>query len=94
MWREARKTRSTGRERFAEMAAAFVLAAPATYIFEGVGTHVIDQVFSLMLSPLALNALYFGAATFAFLELFESARRQGTLMNRRIVPKNLGFPAG
>jgi ABC-2 type transport system permease protein len=43
---------------------------------------VIDQVFraDLMLRAFALNALYFGAATFALLKLLESARRQGTLM--------------
>jgi ABC-2 type transport system permease protein len=33
-----------------------------------------------MLGALGLNALYFAAATFAFLRLLESARRQGTLM--------------
>jgi ABC-2 type transport system permease protein len=34
----------------------------------------------LMLQALLLNIVYFCAATFAFLKLLESARRQGTLM--------------
>jgi ABC-2 type transport system permease protein len=55
---------------------------PPTYVFEGLRALVIDQVFraDLMLRAFALNAVYFGAATFAFLKLLESARRQGTLM--------------
>ena len=55
---------------------------PPTYVFEGLRALVIDRVFrtDLMLGALGLNALYFGAATFAFLRLLESARRQGTLM--------------
>ena len=55
---------------------------PPTYVFEGLRALVIDRVFraDLMLSALCLNALYFGAATFAFLRLLESARREGTLM--------------
>jgi ABC-2 type transport system permease protein len=55
---------------------------PPTYVFEGLRALVIDRVFraDLMLAAFALNALYFGAATFAFLRLLASARRQGTLM--------------
>jgi ABC-2 type transport system permease protein len=55
---------------------------PPTYVFEGLRALVIDRVFrpDLMLEAFALNALYFGAATFAFLRLLASARRQGTLM--------------
>lgn len=55
---------------------------PPTYVFEGLRALIVDRVFhaDLMLGALALNAAYFGAATFAFLRLLESARRQGTLM--------------
>jgi ABC-2 type transport system permease protein len=55
---------------------------PPTYVFEGLRALVIDHVVraDLMLEALGLNALYFGAATFAFLHLLASARRQGTLM--------------
>ena len=55
---------------------------PPTYVFEGLRALVIDQVFrgDLMLWALGLNALYFCAATFAFLRLLEGARRQGMLM--------------
>ena len=55
---------------------------PPTYVFEGLRAMLIERVFraDLMLGALGLNALYFGAAVFAFLRLMESARRQGTLM--------------
>jgi ABC-2 type transport system permease protein len=55
---------------------------PPTYVFEGLRALIIDRVFraDLMLGALGLNALYFGAAAFAFLRLLESARREGTLM--------------
>ena len=55
---------------------------PPTYVFEGLRALIIDHVFraDLMLWAFALNVFYFGAATFAFLALLESARRQGTLM--------------
>jgi ABC-2 type transport system permease protein len=55
---------------------------PPTYVFEGLRALIIDHVFrpDLMLWAFALNAFYFGAATFAFLKLLESARRQGTLI--------------
>lgn len=55
---------------------------PPTYVFEGLRALIIDRVFraDLMLWAFGLNALYFGAATFAFLRLLESARREGTLM--------------
>jgi ABC-2 type transport system permease protein len=55
---------------------------PPTYVFEGLRALVVDRVFraDLMLGALALNALYFGAAAFAFLRLLASARREGTLM--------------
>jgi ABC-2 type transport system permease protein len=55
---------------------------PPTYVFEGLRALVIDRVFraDLMLGALVLNAAFFGAATFAFLHLLESARREGMLM--------------
>jgi ABC-2 type transport system permease protein len=55
---------------------------PPTYVFEGLRALVIDNVLrgDLMLQALLLNIVYFCAATFAFLKLLESARRQGTLM--------------
>jgi ABC-2 type transport system permease protein len=55
---------------------------PPTYVFEGLRALVIDHVFraDLMLGALVLNAAFFGAATFAFLRLLESARREGMLM--------------
>jgi ABC-2 type transport system permease protein len=55
---------------------------PPTYVFEGLRALIIDHVFraELMVQAIALNAIYFGAATFSFLALLESARRQGTLV--------------
>jgi len=60
----------------------FAWLLPPTYVFEGLRALVIDGVFrgDLMLGALGLNALYFGAAAFAFLRLLDSARREGTLM--------------
>jgi ABC-2 type transport system permease protein len=57
-------------------------ALPPTYVFEGLRALLIDHTFrtDLMFEALALNALYFCAAAFAFLRLLESARRQGSLM--------------
>jgi ABC-2 type transport system permease protein len=55
---------------------------PPTYVFEGMRALLIDNVFrsDLMIEALALNALIFGVAVFAFLRLLESARRHGSLM--------------
>jgi ABC-2 type transport system permease protein len=55
---------------------------PPTYVFEGMRALMIDHVFrsDLMAAALALNVVFFGAATYAFLRLLESARRLGTLM--------------
>ncbi|MGN6747769.1 MAG: ABC transporter permease [Xanthobacteraceae bacterium] len=55
---------------------------PPTYVFEGMRALVIDKVFrpDLMLEALALNALWFAAGAFGFLQLLRSARRQGSLM--------------
>lgn len=61
---------------------ALAWALPPTYVFEGMRALLIDQVFraDLMLAALALNLLYFCAATLAFLKLLDSARRQGSLL--------------
>jgi ABC-2 type transport system permease protein len=55
---------------------------PPTYVFEGMRALLIDNVFraDLMIEALALNAVFFGAAVFAFLKLLASARRHGSLM--------------
>ena len=60
----------------------FAWALPPTYVFEGMRALLIEQVFrgDLMLAALALNAVYFVAATVAFLKLLDSARRQGSLL--------------
>ena len=57
-------------------------ALPPTYVFEGMRALVMEQVFraDLMVAAFALNALYFGAAVLAFLELLKSARRGGSLL--------------
>ena len=55
---------------------------PPTYVFEGMRDLVIDKVFrpDLMLAALALNAVLFAAGVFGFLQLLQSARRHGSLM--------------
>jgi len=55
---------------------------PPTYVFEGMRALVIDKVFrpDLMLAALALNAVLFAAGVFGFLQLLQSARRHGSLM--------------
>jgi ABC-2 type transport system permease protein len=55
---------------------------PPTYVFEGMRALVMDHVFrpDLMVEAFALNALYFGAAVTAFLQLLNSARRAGSLL--------------
>ena len=55
---------------------------PPTYVFEGMRALLIDRVFhaGLMLQALALNAVFFTAASIAFLALLNSARRQGSLL--------------
>lgn len=57
-------------------------ALPPTYVFEGMRALLIEQVFrgDLMLTALALNVVYFTAATGAFLKLLDGARRQGSLL--------------
>ena len=55
---------------------------PPTYVFEGMRALVVDQTFraDLMIQALGLNAVWFAAATLAFLALLASARRNGSLM--------------
>jgi ABC-2 type transport system permease protein len=57
-------------------------ALPPTYVFEGMRALLVDQTFrsDLMLQALALNAVYFVAAAFAFMRLLDSAREQGSLL--------------
>jgi ABC-2 type transport system permease protein len=57
-------------------------ALPPTYVFEGMRALIMQQTFraDLMLEALALNAVYFVAASLAFLALLESARRAGSLL--------------
>lgn len=57
-------------------------ALPPTYVFEGMRALLIEHVFraDLMLTALALNAVFFAAGTIGFLALLKSARRQGSLL--------------
>jgi len=61
---------------------AFAWALPPTYVFEGMRALLTDQTFraDLMIQALGLNAVWFAAATLAFLALLASARRNGSLM--------------
>jgi ABC-2 type transport system permease protein len=60
----------------------FAWALPPTYVFEGMRALLMAHTFrfDLMVQALALNAAWFAAATFAYLALLESARRNGSLM--------------
>jgi len=55
---------------------------PPTYVFEGMRALVIDHVFraDLMAEALALNIVFFAAASLAFFGLLHSARMQGSLL--------------
>jgi len=55
---------------------------PPTYVFEGMRTLVVNQVFraDLMIEAFLLNALYFSLSVLAFLGLLSSARRVGSLL--------------
>jgi ABC-2 type transport system permease protein len=55
---------------------------PPTYVFEGMRSLLIEQVFrpDLMLEALGLNAILFTAGAMAFLALLKSSRRNGSLM--------------
>ncbi len=60
-------------------------ALPPTYVFEGMRALLIDHVFraDLMVQAFAFNILLFGAASFAFVKLLDSARTHGTLLQSR-----------
>jgi ABC-2 type transport system permease protein len=55
---------------------------PPTYVFEGMRSLLIDQVFrvDLMVSALLINAVLLVASFAAFLALLNSARRHGSLL--------------
>lgn len=55
---------------------------PPTYVFEGMRALVTGHEFrgDFMVAALALNAIYFSAASVAFLALLDSARRNGSLV--------------
>src|SRR5712672_3810929 len=55
---------------------------PPTYVFEGMRSLLIDQVFrtDLMVSALLINAVLLMASFAAFLALLRSARRHGSLL--------------
>jgi len=57
-------------------------ALPPTYVFEGMRALLIDHVFraDLMLQAIALNVVFFTAGALAFLQLLNSARRHGSLL--------------
>jgi len=61
---------------------AVALALPPTYVFEGMRALLIEHIFraDLMWRALGLNALWFGAGVFGFLQLLNAARRHGALM--------------
>ena len=60
----------------------FAWALPPTYVFEGMRALLMEHTFraDLMIQALGLNAVWFAAATVAFLGLLASARRNGSLM--------------
>jgi len=55
---------------------------PPTYVFEGMRALILDGVFraDLMLAAFALNAAYFVVSVVIFLQLLNSARRNGSLL--------------
>jgi ABC-2 type transport system permease protein len=55
---------------------------PPTYVFEGMRALLLDKVFraDLMLQALMLNLVWFAAAIVVFLQLLQSARRHGSLL--------------
>lgn len=57
-------------------------ALPPTYVFEGMRALLIDHVFraDLMIEAFAFNIVLFAAASFAFMQLLQSARVQGSLL--------------
>jgi ABC-2 type transport system permease protein len=57
-------------------------ALPPTYVFEGLRAVLLDHILraDLMLAGLAIDALLFAGAAFAFARLLAGARRAGTLL--------------
>jgi len=57
-------------------------ALPPTYVFEGMRALILDHQFraDLMIMAFALNVAYFAAAVLVFLQLLNSARRIGSLL--------------
>jgi ABC-2 type transport system permease protein len=55
---------------------------PPTYVFEGMRALIMEHEFraDLMVQAFALNVVYFAAGAFAFLQLLQSSRRAGTLL--------------
>mgnify|MGYP005851513495 CR=1 FL=1 len=58
-------------------------ALPPTYVFEGMRALVVDGIFrtDLMIGALAINLVYLAAGAAAFLRLYDSARRAGSLLS-------------
>jgi ABC-2 type transport system permease protein len=58
-------------------------ALPPTYVFEGMRAVLIDHTFraDLMVEALAINAVLFAAAAWAFVRLLDAARDQGSLIS-------------
>jgi ABC-2 type transport system permease protein len=58
-------------------------ALPSSYVFEGMRAVMFEQRFpvDLLLSAIALNAIYMGASIWLFLALFRLARRDGSLLH-------------
>jgi ABC-2 type transport system permease protein len=56
---------------------------PPTYVFEGMRALLTEHVFraDLMLEAFGYNLVLFAAASFAFVQLLESARNHGTLLH-------------
>ncbi len=55
---------------------------PPTYVFEGMRALLIEHVFraDLMLEAFAFNLVLFAAASIAFMQLLQSARVHGSLL--------------
>jgi ABC-2 type transport system permease protein len=55
---------------------------PPTYVFEGMRALILDHQFrgDLMVEAFLLNAVFFTVSVFVFLQLLQSARRNGSLL--------------
>lgn len=56
---------------------------PASHVFEGMRTLMIERIFrwDLLATAMALNGFYLVVTTLIFLAVFEIARRKGLLLN-------------